>query len=309
MNLTPASAVIIQGITEPLGKYHAGLMKQAGTNLVAGISPGYGGRRVRGLPVFDLVEQAIALVGEIAASVIFVPPYQVLDAAREAIAANIRHLIIVTQGVPPLDMVELIRQAEATETLVLGPNSPGLMLPGQFLLGTYPIELYTPGSIGIVSRSHTLTYEVGWQLTQAGLGQSIVVGIGSDVITGSSLLQWLQILEEDPQTQAIVLAGELEGEGEERAAAYISEVMEKPLVAYIAGSAQSATSMTLTNGYVGSLRSAYDMAQQHLIDNPNDLPDHRKIKALQTANIPIALNLLELPALISQALKASLEPC
>lgn len=235
MNFMTHSKVLIQGITEPLGTVYAPLMQNYGTQIVAGVSPGQGGQNLEGIPVYDLVEQALEQVGMVETTVIFMPPYSVLDAALEAIEIGIRQIIIVTEGVPPLDMVRLIRAAEATDTLVVGPNSPGVIVPGQILLGTHPPLFYQPGSVGIVSRSGTLTYEIAQQLTQAGLGQSIAVGIGGDGISGSSFQQWLQILEEDEQTEVIVLVGEIGGDYEEVAAWYISEVIDKPVIAYIAG--------------------------------------------------------------------------
>lgn len=205
MKLTSESKILIQGLYELSSSTHAARMKAYGTNVVAGINPGNGGQTLDDIPVFDLVEQALAEVGSVDTTIIFVPPYQALDAALEAITAGIRQIIIISAGMPPLDMVHLLRIAEATETLVVGPNSPGIIVPEKILLGTHASEFYTPGAVGIVSRSSTLTYEIALQLTTAGLGQSISVSIGSDTIIGSSFLQWLQILDEDETTQAIVL--------------------------------------------------------------------------------------------------------
>lgn len=235
MKLTPESKVLVQGIKEPLGTIHAALMKEYGTNVVAGISPGEGGQELNGIPIFDLVEQAIAVVGAIDISVIFVKAYSAVDAALEAIAAGIRQIVIVSQGIPPLDMVRLIRKAESTETSIVGPNSPGIIIPGKLLVGTHLSQVYTPGRVGIISRCSTLTSEVALQLTQVGIGQSISVGIGSDAIVGSSFVQWLQILDEDDNTEAIVLIGETGGSSEELAAHYIAETIDKPVIAYIAG--------------------------------------------------------------------------
>jgi len=234
MIFTPASKVIVQGIMEPLGLTCAPMMKAYGTHVVAGISPGFGGQILKGIPVFDMLEQAIPMVGPVDAAVICTPPYAALDAALEAIAAGIRQVILISQGIPPLDMVHLIRQAEATETLIVGPNSPGIIVPGQILLGIHPPNLYTPGTVGLISRSGTLTYEVAWTLTQAGLGQSIGVSIGGDTIVGSSFQQWLQILDEDDRTEVIVVVGEIGGDSEEAAAHYIAEAIDKPVIAYIA---------------------------------------------------------------------------
>ncbi|MEB3338571.1 MAG: CoA-binding protein [Leptolyngbyaceae bacterium] len=297
MNFTPDSKVLIQGITEPLGLTHVPLMQSYGTHLVAGISPGHGGKEVQGVPVFDMVEQALNQVGAIDTTIIFVLPYLVLDAALEAIAAGIRQIIIITEGVPPLDMVHLIRKAEETETLVLGPNCPGLIVPGQLLLGTHPSEFYTPGPVGLISRSGTLTYEIALELTRTGLGQSICVGIGGGTILGSSFAQWLQILDEDDKTEAIVLVGEIGGDGEEVAARYIAEVIDKPVVAYIAGrTAPKDTPM----GHASAIIASHGTA---LLE---DLPDigtaETKIAALRRANIPVADKPSQIPELVKKVL-------
>lgn len=288
MNFTANSKVLIQGITEPLGAVYAPLMRDYGTKVMAGVSPGCGGQQVQGIPVYDMVEQALAQVGNVDASVIFVPPYAVLDAALEAIESGIRQLILITEGVPPLDIVCLVQQAEATDTLVVGPNSPGIIVPGQILLGIHPPAFYKPGSVGIVSRSGTLTYEIAQELTQAGLGQSIVVGIGGDRILGSSFQQWLQILEEDDRTEAIVLIGEIGGDSEEVAAQYVSEVIDKPVIAYIAGrTAPKGQSMGHAGAIVASLvagigkeigtaeskLSAFKQAKIPVADRPSQIPE------------------------------------
>ena len=235
MHLTSNSKVLIQGIAEPLGQTYAPLMQAYGTRVVAGVSPGFGGTTVAEIPVFDLVEQATAAHGEIDAMVVFATPYNVLDAVLEAIDVGIRQVLITTGGVPPMDMVQLVRVAELTDTLIVGPNCPGIVVPGQVLLGMHPAEFYTPGPVGIISRSSTLSYEVANHLTKAGLGQSIVASIGADRVLGSSLQQWLQILDEDEATEAIVLLGEVSGNSEFNAAPYIAETIDKPVIAYIAG--------------------------------------------------------------------------
>lgn len=235
MNLTPESKILIQGFSEFISATHIEQMKTYGTNLVAGVSPGCGGTKLHKLPIFDLVEEVVEEFGLIDTTIICVHPYQVLDAALEAMASNIHQIIIISPGVPPLDMVKLLRKAEVSETIVVGPNSPGIIVPGKILLGTHPSEFYTPGSVGIVSRSTTLTYEIARELTEASLGQSIGISIGSDAIVGSSFIQWLQILDEDESTQAIVVVGQPGGGREEAAAQYITEAIDKPVIAYIAG--------------------------------------------------------------------------
>lgn len=235
MKWQPDSKVLIQGIAQASASYYATRMKASGTQVVAGVHAGRGGEQVGEIPVFDLVEQAAAEVGTIDVSAIFLPPYRVLDAALEAIAAGIKQIIIISEGVPPLDMVSLLKEAQAANTFVLGSGSQGLLIPGKLWLGTSEPEFYIPGSVGIVSRTDRLTGEVARELTQAGIGQSLTVSLGIDGIIGSSFEQWLQILEEDEATESIVLLGQPNGCAEIAAAAYIASAIEKPVVAYIAG--------------------------------------------------------------------------
>ncbi len=299
MNVTPESKVLVQGCLDPLASVHIPLMQAYGTKLVAGVSPGYGGQTIEGIPVFDLVDQVEPVVGAIDVSILFGHPYGLLDAALEAIAAGIRHIIIITEGMPPLDVVHLLHKAEATETLVLGPNCPGLIVPGQMLLGTHPTIVYQPGSVGIISRSGTLTHEVALQLTNAGLGQSISVGIGSGAIVGSSLAQWLQILDEDESTEAIVLVGEIAGDGEEIAAQYVADMIDKPVIAYLAG---QSLPHDLTMRQNNSILTSYLAASR----NPSLLDEvsaaTRKLSAFKQATIPIARHPSEIPALVRSAL-------
>ncbi|QJB43733.1 succinate--CoA ligase subunit alpha [Dolichospermum flos-aquae] len=292
MNLTTESKVLIQGFCEFISATHIAQMQAYGTNLVAGVNPGYGGKQIYNLPVFDLVEEVVAKFGQIDTTIICVQPYQVLDAALEAIASNIPQIIITTAGVPPLDMVQLLRKTEAGETLIIGPNSPGIIVPGKILLGTHEREFYIPGSVGIVSRSSTLTYEVAWELTKAGLGQSIGVSIGSDAIVGSSFLQWLQILDEDETTEAIVLIGQPGGESEEAAAQYITEAIDKPVVAYIAGRHAPTTQNWQETGTLASVigRSA------------NFGTAESKLAAFKSAKIPVADSPSQIPKLLKNIL-------
>jgi succinyl-CoA synthetase alpha subunit len=293
MNLTPDSKVLIQGFCEFISATHIAQMKAYGTNLVAGVNPGCGGQQIYGLPVFDLVEEVVNEFGVIDTTILCVHPYQVLDAALEAIASHIRQIIIISAGVPPLDMVQLLRKTENCEILVVGPNSPGIIVPGKILLGTQPSEFYTPGPIGIVSRSSTLTYEVAWELTKVGLGQSISVSIGSDAIVGSSFLQWLQILDEDETTEAIVLIGQPGGGSEETAARYIAEAIDKPVIAYIAGRhAPPGKNWRQT----GTLANVVGRA-------PDFGTAQSKLAAFAEAEVPVA----ELPSQIPQLLKKVME--
>lgn len=297
MNLTPESKVLIQGNTESQALIHAVLnIKAYGTNVVACVTPGRGGTHLQDIPIFDLVEQAQAKVGRIDTSIIWVNPYQVLDAALEAIEAGVEQLIVLTEGMPPLDMVGLIRKAEISETLVVGPSCAGIIVPDRLLLGLHPGEFYTPGSVGLIGRGSRLTYEVAFQLTQAKLGQSIGVSIGSDLIIGSSFIQWLQILDEDDQTDAIVLVGDAVGNGEEEAASYIAETIDKPVIAYIAGLYAPETSQSMSHSC--TLATSKLLAQTicpPTIDS--------KIDAFKKAKIPLANRPSQIPSLVKKALK------
>jgi succinyl-CoA synthetase alpha subunit len=296
MNFTQDSKVLVQGIANPLGSTYAPLMKAYGTNVVAGVSPGYGGRVLNGVPVFDLVETAISIAdGTIDTTVIFAQPHAALDAALEAISAGIRQIILISAGIPPLDMVNLLRHAEATETLVIGPNSPGVIIPGELLLGIHPAEFYSPGSMGLISRSGTLTHEIALELTKAGLGQSIGVSIGGDSIVGSSFPQWLQILDEDENTEVIVLVGEIGGDSEEAAAHYIAEAIDKPVIAYVAGrTAPRGRRM----GHAGAI------VDSQVAELGTDIGSaESKINAFERAKIPIADRPSQIPTLVKKALK------
>ncbi|NER33473.1 MAG: CoA-binding protein [Oscillatoria sp. SIO1A7] len=303
MNINPDSKVLVQGIIEPIGSAYAARMKAIGTQVVAGVSPGHGGKTVEDIPTFDMVEEALVKVGQVDVTIIFSSAYWVLDAAKEAIAAGIRQIIIVTEGVPPLDMVELVRKAEATETLVVGANTPGIIMPGKILLGTHPQEFYTPGSVGIISRSGTLTYEIAWELTQAGLGQSICVGIGGDTIVGSSFSQWLQVLDEDENTEAIVVLGEIGGSGEEAAAQYISEAIDKPVVAYVAGRyiPQGKRLGSASNLLVPQPKSIKSDKAGDSAAAPESAQS--KIAAFQKAGVPVADRPSEIANILKKALK------
>ncbi len=289
------SRVLVQGIAEPLGALYVPLMQRYGTSIVAGVSPAFGGTEAAGIPVFDLVEQAIEQVGAVDVAVLFVAPYTMLDAALEAMAAGIRQLVLVTEGIPPLDMVRLLREAESTETFVVGPSSPGIIIPDKILLGTHPPYCYQPGSVGIISRSGTLTSEVALELTRSGLGQSIAVGIGGDAIVGSSFQQWLQILEEDEQTEAIVLVGEIGGESEETAARYIAEAIEKPVVAYVAGITAPKGQQIGHAGAIISSRIARIGTEIGSVES--------KLAAFKRAKVPVADRPSKIPKLVMQALE------
>lgn len=302
-NFTSKTKVLIYGITQPLGSTYAPVMKRCGTNIVAGVSPGKGGQKFDDIPIFDMVELAQAAVGAIEVAIICMHPYLVLDAALEAIDAGIRQLILLTEGVPPLDVVQLLRKAEDKDVLVVGPNTPGIIVPSQALLGTYPPEFCTPGKVGIISRSGTLSYEIARSLTLEGFGQSIVVGIGSDAIMGSSFPQWLQILDEDDDTEAIVLVGEIGGDSEEIAAQYIDEAIDKPVIAYVAGCFAPRGKRL---GHAGAIVTAHISGTQYSPDNPLLETDtgtaQRKIEAFRQADIPIAERPWDIPKLLKKVI-------
>ncbi|GAA6618627.1 CoA-binding protein [Scytonema sp. NUACC26] len=293
MNLTPDSKVLIQGFCEYITVTHVTQMKAYGTNVVAGVNPGCGGQEIYGLPVYDLVEEVVEQYGTIDTTIICVNPYHVLDAALEAIASSIRQIIIISPGVPPLDMVQLLRKSEATETIVVGPNSPGIIVPGKILLGTQPSEFYLPGSVGILSRSTTLTYEVARELTHAGLGQSLSVSIGSDAIVGSSFLQWLEILDEDEATKAIVLVGQPGGGREEAAAHYIAEAIDKPVIAYIAGTQAPPIKQWRQTGTLAAVIGR----------DPDFGTAKSKVSAFSHTRVPVAERPSQIPELVKKVLK------
>jgi succinyl-CoA synthetase alpha subunit len=232
---TTESKILIQGITESFGLNCIAKMKAYGTNIVAGVSAGESKREILEIPIFDLVETAIEAVETIDTSIIFVPPYEVLDAALEAIAANIKNLIIVTSGVPPLDLVHLLDKARTTDTLVLGSSSSGIIIPEIICLGSLEPEFYTVGNVGLISYSDRLNYEVALQLNRAGLGQSIVVTLGDENINCSSFEQWLDILERDERTQAIVLIAQTNKPFDNSLIQYLQTQTKKPTIVYLAG--------------------------------------------------------------------------
>jgi succinyl-CoA synthetase alpha subunit len=230
-----STRVLVQGITGRDGSFHARSMLAYGTQLVAGVTPGRGGQRFDDkVPVFDSVAEAVAETGA-NASVVFVPPAAAAGAVMEAADAGIKLVVCITEGVPTLDMVRVMPYLAERSTRLIGPNCPGLITPGQCKLGIMPGNIVKPGKVGLVSRSGTLTYEVVWQLTQAGLGQSTCLGIGGDPVIGTTFMDAIQAFGADPQTEALVLIGEIGGDAEEKAAAWIRENLKKPVVAFIAG--------------------------------------------------------------------------
>ncbi|MDH4102543.1 MAG: succinate--CoA ligase subunit alpha [Thermoleophilia bacterium] len=226
--------LVVQGLTGSEGRFHGLRNRSHGTNVVAGVTPGKGGQDVEGIPVFDTVAGAVAETAANAAMV-FVPAPFAADAMYEAVAAGITTVVCITEGVPAHEMLRIHAYIQGRGVTLIGPNCPGALSPGKANVGIIPAEIFREGSIGLVSRSGTLTYQIGHELTQLGLGNSTIVGIGGDPVVGSSFLEILALFEADPQTQQVVMVGEIGGDEEEKAAAYIESEMTKPVVAYIAG--------------------------------------------------------------------------
>ncbi len=226
--------LIVQGITGRDGSFHTGKMRTYGTNVVGGVSPGKGGQTVDGIPVFNTVEEAVKATGA-NTSIIFVPAPLAADAILEASEAGIELVVAISEGVPTLDMVKVTPYLKKNGTKLIGSNCPGLISPDESLVGILPGNIFLKGNVGLMSRSGTLTYEMVYQLTTHGIGQSTCVGIGGDPVAGLYFQELLQLFQDDPETEAIVLIGEIGGDAEERAAQYIKEHITKPVVAFIAG--------------------------------------------------------------------------
>lgn len=227
--------LVVQGITGREGMFHSERMLEYGTNIVAGVTPGKGGQKVLGVPVFDTVSEAVEKTGA-NTSVIFVPALASADGACEAADAGIGLVVIITEHIPVLDMVRCKAYLEAKGTMLIGPNCPGIISPGKCKIGIQPGYIHKPGAIGLISRSGTLTYEAVYQLTEHGLGQSTCIGIGGDPVPGLSFLDLLHMFRDDPETRAVCMLGEIGGDREEQAAAYVKETKyPKPVFGFIAG--------------------------------------------------------------------------
>jgi succinyl-CoA synthetase alpha subunit len=226
--------LLVQGLTGREGSFHGLRNRAYGTNVVAGVTPGKGGQDVEGIPVFDTVEAAVRETGA-NAQLVFVPARFAADTVYEAVDAGIRTVICITEGIPAHEMLRVYNYIRPRGVTMLGPNCPGVLSPGKANVGIIPAEIFSAGSIGLVSRSGTLTYQIGHELTGLGLGNSTIVGIGGDAVVGSSFIDVLAMFEADPETEVVVMVGEIGGDEEEKAARYIGAEMSKPVVAYIAG--------------------------------------------------------------------------
>lgn len=278
--------LIVQGITGRDGGFHASKMKNYGTNVVGGISPGKAGEVVDGIPVFNTVKDAVTQTGA-NASVIFVPAKFAKDAIMEAADGGIELIVCITEGIPTLDVVEAYRFVRMKGAKLIGPNCPGLISPGKSLIGIMPSMIFKQGGTGVISRSGTLTYEVVYNLTSKGMGQSTAIGVGGDPVVGLYYKELLQMFENDPETDSIALIGEIGGDAEERAALFIKENITKPVAVFIAGqSAPPGKQM----GHAGAIISSGAGTAAE------------KIAAFEAVGIPVAKEPSEIPELLKKRL-------
>jgi succinyl-CoA synthetase alpha subunit len=269
------SRVVVQGITGREGRYHALACRDYGTKVVAGVTPGKGGMEVEGIPVYNTMEEAVQH-NHPNVSLIFVPPPFAADAILEAVGSGIKTIVCITEGIPVLDMVKVKRVIEKENVTLIGPNCPGIITPGATKIGIMPGHIFKRGSVGIISRSGTLLYETADQITKAGLGQSTCVGIGGDPIIGTDYIYWLERFEADPETEAVMMVGEIGGNAEEKAAEYVHKHMKKPVFAFIAGrTAPPGRRMghagAIIMGKSGTAEYKYEVlkaAGVHIIENP-----------------------------------------
>ena len=279
--------VLVQGVTGREGTFHTEQMLDYGTKIVAGVTPGKGGQFLEHgddtVPVFNTVKEAVAMTGA-EVSVIFVPPPFGADAIMEAVDAGVKGIVCITEGIPIQDMMKTYRFVKERDGWMIGPNCPGLITPGECKIGIVPASIFLPGNIGVVSRSGTLTYEIVDELTRNGMGQSTCVGIGGDPIIGSSFVDVLNWFNDDPDTSAVVLSGEIGGDDEEKAAAFIKDHMTKPVVAFIAGKTappgkQMGHAGAIVSGNAGSAQSkveAFENAGVEVVDLPSQVPEALK---------------------------------
>lgn len=284
--LDEATRVCVQGITGRDGSFHTRAMVEYGTNVVAGVTPGKGGQEMDGIPVFNTVREAVDATNA-NATIIFVPAKFAAGAAMEAVESGVKLVVVISEGVPTLDVAKIYKRAKELGVRMIGPNCPGIISPGKSKLGIMPGSIHSQGGIGVVSRSGTLTYEVVDSLGRAGMGQSSVIGIGGDPIIGTNFIDTLEAFEEDHETEAVVLIGEIGGTDEEQAAEFIKAKMTKPVVSFIAGrTAPPGKRM----GHAGAIIAGGKGTAQEKID------------ALAAAGVPVADRPSEIPGLLKTAL-------
>ena len=279
-----STRLIVQGITGRDGLFHAKKMKEYGTHVVGGTSPGKGGTDVDGIPVFNTMYNAVEQT-KANTSIIFVPARFAADAIMEAADAGIRLIVCIAEGIPTLDVIKAHQFVEQKGAMLIGPNCPGLISPGKSMIGILPEQVFLEGNVGVISRSGTLTYEIVYHLTANGMGQSTAIGIGGDPVVGLHFRQLLEMFQNDPETEAIVLIGEIGGNAEEQAAEYIRNNVTKPVVAFIAGqSAPPGKQM----GHAGAIISGSSGSAKE------------KIKSLEAAGIRVAQEPSDIPKLLKR---------
>lgn len=281
-----STRVVVQGITGKEGSFHARACRDYGTQVVAGVTPGKGGQKLDDIPVFNTVAQAVKDTGA-NTSLIFVPPPFAADAILEAAAAGCRVIVCITEGIPTLEMIKVMEALKDTGIRLIGPNCPGIISPGQAKVGIMPGHIHQEGPIGLVSRSGTLTYEAVYQLTVLGLGQSTCVGIGGDPIIGTDFIDMLKLFQADPQTEGVVLIGEIGGSAEEEAAAFIKAHVTKPVVAFVAGQTAPPGKRM---GHAGAIISGSSGKAED------------KIAALNAAGVTVASTIAELGVIVQQVM-------
>jgi succinyl-CoA synthetase alpha subunit len=281
--------LLVQGITGREGAFHTGRMLESGTQVVAGVTPGKGGQEHEGVPIFNTVEDAVEETGA-NASVIFVPAAFAADAVFESLDSGLSTVCCITEGVPVHDMMRVANYLRLKDATLIGPNCPGVLSPGKSNVSIMPRDIFTPGNVGVVSRSGTLTYQIVNELTQRGIGQSSAVGIGGDPIIGTDFIEILEKFEADPETKCVVMIGEIGGNAEQLAAEYVQSEMQTPVVAYIAGfTAPEGKTM----GHAGAIVSGGESTAE------------AKSEALRRAGIRAATNPSEVAELVAEALGAS----